>query len=135
MVNIIKGVFSLAVIFPTLFLGAGCASNEEIKPIRAPIRADVQCNKKMINVLMDRLSAKDQEIGRLHDKLNTATMTIENLKNDIERLREVDVQMEEKKKEVDIRIEEAIPEDVLGKLPGTDSVSIEEPLSSTANER
>ena len=131
MVNIIKGVFFLAVIFPTLFLGAGCASNEEIKTIRA----DVQCNKKMINDLLDRLSAKDQEIGRLNDKLNTATVTIDNLKNDIERLREVDVQMEEKKKEVDIQIEEAIPEDMLGKLPGTDSVSIEEPLSSTANER
>ena len=33
-------------------------------------------------------------------------MTIENLKKDIEQLREVDVQMEEKKKEVDIQIEE-----------------------------
>ena len=65
--------------------------------------------------LLDRLSIKDQEIGRLHDKLNTATMTIENLKKDIEQLREVDVQMEEKKKEVDIQIEETIPEDVLGR--------------------
>lgn len=121
MVNIIKGVFFLAVIFPTLFLDAGCASNEEIKTIRA----DVQCNKKMINDLLDRLSAKDQEIGRLHDKLNTATVTIENLKNDIEQLREVDVQMEEKKKEVDTQIKETIPEDVLAKPPGTDTSSTE----------
>ncbi len=122
MVNIIRGAFFLAFIFPALFLGAGCASNEEIKTINA----DVQFNKKIINELLDHLSAKDQEIGRLNDKLNTATMSIENLKNDIEQLREVDVQMEAKKKEVDIQIEGTIPEDMLEKHTGTDSVSIEE---------
>ena len=125
-VKIIKGVSFLAVIFPMLLLGAGCVSTEEIKTISA----NIQGNKKMISDLLDRLSAKDQEIGRLHDKLNTATMTIENLKKDIEQLREVDVQMEEKKKEVDIQIEGTIPEDVLGTPPGTDSVSIEEPSES-----
>ena len=122
MVNIIRGAFFLAFIFPALFLGAGCASNEEIKTINA----DVQFNKKIINELLDHLSAKDQEIGRLNDNLNTATMSIENLKNDIEQLREVDVQMEAKKKEVDIQIEGTIPEDMLEKHTGTDSVSIEE---------
>jgi septal ring factor EnvC (AmiA/AmiB activator) len=125
-VKIIKGVSFLAVIFPMLLLGAGCVSTGEIKTISA----DIQDNKKMIGDLLDRLSIKDQEIGRLHNKLNTATMTIENLKKDIEQLREVDVQMEEKKKEVDIQIEETIPEDVLGTPPGTDSVSIEEPDGS-----
>ncbi|MEK6730089.1 MAG: hypothetical protein AABY76_08715, partial [Planctomycetota bacterium] len=107
-VKIIKGGSFLAVIFPMLLLGAGCVSTGEIKTISA----DIQDNKKMIGDLLDRLSIKDQEIGRLHNKLNTATMTIENLKKDIEQLREVDVQMEEKKKEVDIQIEETIPEDV-----------------------
>ncbi len=125
-VKIIKGVSFLAVLFPMLLLGAGCVSTAEIKTISA----DIQDNKKMISDLLDRISAKDQEIGRLHDKLNTATMTIENLKKDIEQLREVDVQMEEKKKEVDIQIEGTIPEDVLGTPPGTDSVSIEEPSES-----
>ena len=122
-VKTITGGFFLAVMFSMLLLGAGCVSTAEIKTIGA----DIQDNKKMINDLLDRLSAKDQEIGRLHGKLNTATITIENLKKDIEQLREVDVQMEEKKKEVDIQIEETIPEDVLGTPPGTDSVSIEEP--------
>ncbi len=119
MVNIIKGVFSLAVLFSTLFLGAGCASNEEIKTIRA----DIRCNRKIVNDLMDRLSAKDQEIGRLNDKLSTATMTIETLKNDIERLREVDVQMEQKKKEIDTQIERTIPDGALTSPDGTDTSS------------
>ncbi len=125
-IKTIKGGLFLAVLFPMLLLGAGCVSTAEIKTISA----DIQDNKKMINNLLDRLSVKDQEIGMLHDKLNTATVTIENLKKDIEQLREVDVQMEEKKKEVDIQIEETIPEEVLGASPGTDSVSIEEPSES-----
>jgi len=121
-VNIIRGAFFLAFIFPAFFLGAGCANNEEIKTINA----DIQFNKKMINELLDRLSAKDQEIGRLNDKLNTAAMSIENLKNDIEQLREVDVQMEEKKKEVDNQIEETIPDNILATPSGTASANIEE---------
>ncbi len=125
-IKTIKGGLFLAVIFPLLLLGAGCVSTAEIKTISA----DIQDNKNMISDLLDRLSAKDQEIGRLHDKLNAATMSIENLKKDIEQLREVDVQMEEKKKEVDIQIEATIPEDVLGTPAGTDSVSIEEPSES-----
>lgn len=122
-IKTVKGGLFLAVIFPMLLLGAGCVSTQEIKTISA----DIQDNKKMIHDLLDRLSVKDQEIGMLQDKLNAATVTIENLKKDIEQLREVDVQMEEKKKEVDSQIEETIPEEKLGTSPGTDSVSIEEP--------
>ena len=125
-IKTVKGGLFLAVIFPMLLLGAGCVSTQEIKTISA----DIQDNKKMIHDLLDRLSVKDQEIGMLQDKLNAATVTIENLKKDIEQLREVDVQMEEKKKEVDSQIEETIPEEKLGTSPGTDSVSIEEPSES-----
>jgi hypothetical protein len=47
-------------------------------------------------------------------------MTIEDLKSDIEKLREVDVQMEEKKKEVDDSIEETISVNVPEATPGTE---------------
>ena len=47
-------------------------------------------------------------------------MTIEDLKSDIEKLREVDVQMEEKKKEVDDSIEETISVNVPEATPVTE---------------
>ena len=79
----------------------------------------------MITDLLDRLSMKDQEIGKLTDELLTSRETIEELKGDIEKLREVDVQMEEKKAEVDNRIEEAIITSSPEATPQADSKSTE----------
>ncbi|HHT9136602.1 MAG TPA: hypothetical protein ACFYEK_05075 [Candidatus Wunengus sp. YC60] len=108
-----KYYFSLF-FFPVLFLSTSCictthikdltAKNEEIKTIKL----DLQLKEKTITDLLDRLSMKDQEIGKLTDEVHTAHETIEELKSDIEKLREVDVQMEEKKTEADNRIEETI---------------------------
>ncbi|MFO0794941.1 MAG: hypothetical protein U0586_12885 [Candidatus Brocadiaceae bacterium] len=95
------------------------AKNDEVNAVKC----ELQSKEKTITELLDRLSMKDQEIGRLTDKLNTAQATIEDLKNDIERLREVDVQMEEKKKEVDQRIEETIPLSEKETISGTDSAT------------
>ena len=53
-----------------------------------------------ITGLLDRLSMKDQEIGKLTDELHADRETIEELKSDIEKLREVDVQTEEKKQKL-----------------------------------
>lgn len=100
-----------------------CAKNEEIKTIRL----DLQLKEKTITGLLDRLSMKDQEIGKLTDELQTARVTIEDLKSDIEKLREVDVQVEEKKKEVNTSIEETNPASVPEVTTGTESVTIEEP--------
>lgn len=110
-------------VFSILIHDAGCvcathkelsARNEEIKSVRL----DLQLKEKTIDGLLDRLSLKDQEIGRLTDELHAAKMTIEDLKSDIEKLREVDVQMEEKKKEVDTGIEETISVSVPEATPG-----------------
>ena len=129
--NIKKYYFSL-IFFPVLFLGTSCVctthikdlttKNEEIKTIKLELR-----NKgKMITDLLDRLSMKDQEIGKLTDELHTAQETIEELKGDIEKLREVDVQMEEKKAEVDNRIEETITTSSPEATPEVNSKSTEE---------
>ena len=125
-----KYYFSLF-FFPVLFLSTSCictthikdltAKNEEIKTIKL----DLQLKEKMITDLLDRLSMKDQEIGRLTDELHTAHETIEELKNDIEKLREVDVQMEEKKTEVDNRIEETIATSSPEATPEADSKNTE----------
>ena len=69
---------------------------------------------------------KDQEIGKLTDEVHTAQETIEELKGDIEKLREVDVQMEEKKAEVDNRTEETITTSSPEATPGADLKSTEE---------
>ena len=69
---------------------------------------------------------KDQEIGKLTDELHTAQETIEELKSDIEKLREVDVQMEEKKTEFDNRIEETITTSSPEATPEVNSKSTEE---------
>jgi septal ring factor EnvC (AmiA/AmiB activator) len=99
-----------------------CARNEEIKTIKI----DLQLKEKTITELLDRLSMKDQEIGKLTDELYAAQMTIEDLKHDIERLREVDVQVEEKKKEVDdSMMEETISATVPETAPGSESITAE----------
>ncbi|MBI2472367.1 MAG: hypothetical protein HYV59_14185 [Planctomycetes bacterium] len=125
-----KYYFSLY-FFPVFFLSTGCictthikdltTKNEEIKTIKL----DLQLKEKTITDLLDRLSMKDQEIGKLTDEVHTAHETIEELKSDIEKLREVDVQMEEKKTEVDNRIEETIATSAPEATPGTDSKSTE----------
>lgn len=110
-------------VFPVLVHGAGCvcathrelsARNEEIKSVKL----NLQLKEKSIAGLLDRLSLKDQEIGKLMDELHAAKITIEDLKNDIEKLREVDVQVEEKKKEVDNSIEETISVSSPAATPG-----------------
>jgi len=129
--NIKKYYFSLF-FFPVFFLGAGCVCTTHIKDLTAKneeikiIKLDIQHKEKTITDLMDRLSMKDQEIGKLTDELHAAHETIEELKSDIEKLREVDVQMEEKKSEVDNRIEETITTSSPEATPQTDSKSTEE---------
>ncbi|MDN3514892.1 MAG: hypothetical protein NG747_10890 [Candidatus Brocadia sp.] len=114
-------------LFPILFLpiliqSAGCVChNKEIKTIKL----DLQLKEKTIAGLLDRLSIKDQEIGKLTSELQTAQTTIEDLKNDIEKLREVDVQVEEKKKEVDNSIEKTIPASDPAATLGTESATVE----------
>ena len=129
--NIKKYYFSL-IFFPVLFLGTSCVctthikdlttKNEEIKTIKLELRF----KEKTITDLLDRLSMKDQEIGKLTDELHAAHETIEELKSDIEKLREVDVQMEEKKAEVDNRIEETITTSSPEATPEVNSKSTEE---------
>ena len=128
--NIKKYYFSL-IFFPVLFLGTSCVctthikdlttKNEEIKTIKLELRF----KEKTITDLLDRLSMKDQEIGKLTDELHAAHETIEELKSDIEKLREVDVQMEEKKAEVDNHIKETITTSSPEATPGVNSKSTE----------
>ena len=129
--NIKKYYFSL-IFFPVLFLGTSCVctthikdlttKNEEIKTIKLELRF----KEKTITDLFDRLSMKDQEIGKLTDELHAAQETIEELKSDIEKLREVDVQMEEKKAEVDNHIKETITTSSPEATPEVNSKSTEE---------
>jgi len=90
--------------------------NEEMKNVKL----NLHLKEKTIADLLDRLSLKDQEIGKLMDELHSARVTIEDLKSDIEKLREIDVQVEEKKKEVDNSIAETIPADVPEATPNTE---------------
>ena len=129
--NIKKYYFSLF-FFPVFFLSTGCVCTTHIRDLTAKneetktIKLDLQHKEKMITDLLDRLSVKDQEIGKLTDEVHTAQETIEELRSDIEKLREVDVQMEEKKTEVDNRIEETITTSSPEATPQTDSKSTEE---------
>lgn len=116
---------------PVFFQNAGCvcpahkelcAKNEEMKTLQL----DLQGKDTTIAGLLDRLSLKDQEIGKLTDELHTARMTIEDLRSDIEKLREIDVQVEEKKKEVDDSIEETISAGAPGATPETEPPGEEE---------
>jgi septal ring factor EnvC (AmiA/AmiB activator) len=132
----LKNYSLIPIFFSIIIVAVGCActtqNNEAALKLAAKndevntVKCELQSKEKTITELLDRLSMKDQEIGRLTDKLNTAQATIEDLKNDIERLREVDVQMEEKKKEVDERIEETIPLSEKETMSGTDSATTEE---------
>ena len=90
--------------------------NEEIKNVKL----DLYLKEKTITYLLDRLSVKDQEIGKLTDELHSAKVTIEDLKSDIEKLREIDIQVEEKKKEVDNSMVETIPVNVPEATPKTE---------------
>ena len=127
----IKKYYFLLVFFPVFFLSTSCVCTTHIKDLTTKneeiktIKLDLQNKEKMITDLLDRLSMKDQEIGKLTDELLTSQETIEELKSDIEKLREVDVQMEEKKAEVDNRIEEAITTSSPEATPQTDSKSTE----------
>lgn len=129
--NIKKYYFSLF-FFPVFFLSTSCVCTTHIKDLTTKneeiktIKLDLQNKGKMITDLLDRLSMKDQEIGKLTEELHAAQETIEELKSDIEKLREVDVQMEEKKTEVDNRIEEVIITSSPEATPQADSKSTEE---------
>ena len=129
--NIKKYYLSLF-FFPVLFLGASCVCTTHIKDLTTKneeiktIKLDLQHKEKTITDLSGRLSMKDQEIGKLTDEVHTARETIEELKSDIEKLREVDVQTEEQKAEVDNRIEETITTSSPEATPEADSKSAEE---------
>jgi len=129
--NIKKYYFSL-IFLPVLFLGTSCVCTTHIKDLTTKneeiktIKLELQNKGKMITDLLDRLSMKDQEIGKLTEELHAAQETIGELKSDIEKLREVDVQMEEKKTEVDNRIEEGIVTSSPEATPQADSKSTEE---------
>ncbi len=114
-----KKYFSL-IFFLVVISGLGCACTTKTKEEIKTIKLDLQRKEKTIANLLDRISMKDQEIGKLTEELRAAHVTIEDLRSDIEKLREIDIQMEEKKKEVDNRIEETIP------TTGTDSATAEE---------
>jgi len=125
----IKKYYFLLFFFPVFFLSTSCVCTTHIKDLTTKneeiktIKLDLQNKEKMITDLLDRLSMKDQEIGKLTDALLTSRETIEELKSDIEKLREVDVQMEEKKAAVDNRIEEAIITSSPEATPQADSKS------------
>jgi len=128
--NIKKYYLSLF-FFPVLFLGVSCVCTTHIKDLTTKneeiktIKLDLQHKEKTITDLLDRLSMKDQEIGKLTDEVHTAQETIEELESDIEKLREVDVQTEEQKAEVDNRIEETIITSSPEATPEADSKSAE----------
>ncbi len=119
----------LPLLFSGAFLGAGCACTTHIREAAAKneeitaLKLGLQCKEKMIADLLDRLSLKDQEIGKVRDELSTARSVIDDLKGDIEKLREVDVQMEQKKEEV-LR-EEVVPENTQPATE-TDEISSDE---------
>ena len=125
----IKKYYFLLFFFPVFFLSTSCVCTTHIKDLTTKneeiktIKLNLQNKEKMITDLLDRLSMKDQEIGKLTDELLTSQETIEELKSDIEKLREVDVQMEEKKTEVDNRIEETITTSSPEATPQADSKS------------
>lgn len=126
-----KNYYLSLFLFSVFFLSTSCICTTHIKDLNTKneelktIKLDLQHTEKMITNLLDRLSMKDQEIGKLTDELHTAQETIEELKGDIEKLREVDVQIEEKKTKVDNRIEETVATSSPEATPGADSKSTE----------
>ena len=93
----IKSRFFLLLFLPFLYLSAGCMNtanrrelnkkNEEIKSIGL----ELQHKGKTVTDLLDRISWKDQEIGKLTDELRIARHEIENLKSDIDKLKKTDL--------------------------------------------
>jgi len=96
-VNKKKIRYLLCFFIPAFLSCIGCANsaykkaltkkNEEI----STLKVDVQHKGKTINDLLDRLSWKDQEIGRLTDELRTASTTIKSLKKEVEKLKSSDL--------------------------------------------
>ncbi|MCF6157270.1 MAG: hypothetical protein E3K32_01570 [wastewater metagenome] len=92
-----KYCFFLFLFFSLILVNIGCThlamkkelskKNEEIKMTKV----DLQAKEKTIHDLLNRLSWKDQEIGKLTDDLRTASMTIKALQEDIEKLKKVDL--------------------------------------------
>ncbi|MCF6147886.1 MAG: hypothetical protein E3K37_04425 [Candidatus Kuenenia sp.] len=82
---------------PAFLLCIGCANTAYKKELAKKdeeinlVRVDVQHKAKTINDLLDRLSWKDQEIGKLTDEIRTASATIETLKKEIEKLQANDL--------------------------------------------
>lgn len=82
---------------PAFLMCIGCASTTYKKELTKKteeiniMKVDVQHKAKAINDLLDRLSWKDQEIGRLTDEIRTASVTIESLKKEIEKLKSSDL--------------------------------------------
>lgn len=92
-----KYYFFTFLFFPFILMNAGCAymgmkkelnkRNEEIKTIKI----ELQARQKANNDLFNRLSWKDQEIGKLTDDLRTASITIKTLQDEIEKLKKTDL--------------------------------------------
>lgn len=110
----------------TLFMyntGCVCSAHKELHTKSEEMKKidpDLYLKDKTISELLDRLSLKDQEIGRLTDELHSARVIIRDLKSDIEKLREIDVQVEEKKKEVDDSMAETISVNMQEGTPETE---------------
>jgi chromosome segregation ATPase len=83
--------------FLFILMNAGCAhmgikkeldkKDEEIKTIKI----ELQARQKANNDLFNRLSWRDQEIGKLTEDLRTASITIKTLQDEIERLKKTDL--------------------------------------------
>lgn len=82
---------------PAFLMCIGCANTAYKKELTKKteeitiMKVDVQHKAKAINDLLDRLSWKDQEIGKLTDEIRTASATIESLKKEIEKLKASDL--------------------------------------------
>ncbi len=96
-INKKKACFLSLLLAPMFLMCIGCASTTYKKELTKKteeiniMKVDVQHKAKAINDLLDRLSWKDQEIGRLTDELRNSKTIIASLSKDIERLRETDL--------------------------------------------
>ncbi|MGQ3684491.1 MAG: hypothetical protein ACUBOA_05695 [Candidatus Loosdrechtia sp.] len=92
-----KYLFFTFLFFPFLLLNASCAHlgtkkelsrrNEEIKIIKIELQAKEKANRDLFN----RLSWKDQEIGKLTEDLRNSFATIKTLQDEIDRLKKTDL--------------------------------------------
>ncbi len=131
-IAIMKSSFFLLFFFPVIILSTGCVcltnkkeldvKNEKIKNMEL----ELLHKEEIMHDLLKSISIKDQEVGRLSQELQNAQLTIEDLRSSIQKLREVDVLVEEKKKKGDNHNNiETIPADTEMVMPGTDSVTRE----------